>query len=300
MSQPQPGLRTSPQRPCPRVAGLAAQHDVRRSPSAPILWIGLAPVLRGLLLCLLGALVAGCASSPDKRVLQYLNTHGFGNRYSGDAEEENYVTIGDGFSWFNEFDPSINGQAQIDIDGTVVLPQVGSVHVAGMTRSELETYLSLQLSRYFADVNIRIQQLNTQRKVYYVFGEVGNDGSKAFEGELTIFDAVMQAQPTEYVANLGRVRLVRGDPRDPTIITVDISDILNGDTTFNVLVKERDIIIVPPTMIGRISNFLGALITPFAQVLQQLTQSLFLANRANNFGAVGGFGNNNNNNNNLF
>ena len=46
-------------------------------------------VLLGL--CLLTA----CNSYPDKRLLQYLNTDGFGKRYTGNAEEENYVTIGD-------------------------------------------------------------------------------------------------------------------------------------------------------------------------------------------------------------
>jgi hypothetical protein len=267
---------------------------------------GLVRLLRGAVLLLLASLVAGCASTPDKRVLQYLNTYGFGNRYSGDAEEENYVTIGDSFLWANEFDRTLSGQAAIDIDGTIVLPQVGSVHVAGMTRSELEAYLTLQLSRYYRDVDIRIQSLNTRGKVYYVFGEVGQSGPRAFNGELTVFEAVLQANPQDFVGNLGRVRLVRGDPRDPTIIIVNIRDILEGDTTFNVLVKERDIIIVPPTLIGRISNFLGAIVTPFGQVLQQLTISLFQINRAQAFGVGGvggfggGFGGGFNNNNNLF
>lgn len=126
--------------------------------------------LRGLLLALLGVLLVGCASTPDKRVLQYLNTQGFGSRYTGDAEEENYVTIGDSFLWQNEFDPTLSGQASIDIDGTVYLEQVGSVHVAGMTRSELEAYLTLQLSRYFSEVDIVIRQLQTSGKSYFVFG----------------------------------------------------------------------------------------------------------------------------------
>ncbi|MHC4892531.1 MAG: polysaccharide biosynthesis/export family protein [Planctomycetota bacterium] len=286
MSQPTPGLQ-----PC-TLATVASAGGVPSSALRSVRgW-------QSLLLGLLGLLMAGCASTPDKRVLQYLNTHGFGNRYSGDAEEENYVTIGDSFVWANEFDPGLSGQATIDIDGTVVLPQVGSVHVAGMTRSELEAYLTLQLSRYYTEVDIRIRNMATQGKVYFVFGECGRNGPVPFRGELTIFEAVLAAKPTDYAANLGRVRLVRGDPRDPLVITVNFKDILDGDTTFNILVKERDILIIPPTFIGRLSNFLGAIVTPFGKVLNQITTSLFQINRATTFGV--GNGNLGNNNNNLF
>src|SRR5687768_5394520 len=47
-------------------------------------------------LVLLLACFASCSStSPDKRLLQYLNQEGFGKRYTGNAEEENWITIDD-------------------------------------------------------------------------------------------------------------------------------------------------------------------------------------------------------------
>jgi protein involved in polysaccharide export with SLBB domain len=240
-------------------------------------------------------LLASCTTTPDKRVLQYLNTHGFGNRYTGNAEEENYVNIGDSFQWVNEYDPAgLNGLAQIDIDGTIVLPQVGSVAVAGNTRSELESYLTLRLSQYVREVDIKVTSMNTKGKYYFVYGEVLKSGPVLFPGNLTIFEAVMLAGPEEFSANLGRVRLVRGDPRDPLIITVNLRDIINGDTTYNVLVHERDIIVVPPTLLAQFSNFIAGIVVPFTTVLQQFTLSLFQIQRANSFG------NNNNGNFNLF
>ena len=36
---------------------------------------------------LVAFLLAACNTTPDKRVLQYLNTDGFGKRYAGNAEE---------------------------------------------------------------------------------------------------------------------------------------------------------------------------------------------------------------------
>lgn len=252
------------------------------------------PPTTGLLLTLLAALfLTGCATTPDKRILQYLNTHGFGSRYTGNAEEENYVSLGDQFQWYDEYDPTLSGQARVDIDGTIVLPQVGAVAVAGMTRTEIEAFLTQKLARFYPRVDIKIATLATTGKFFFIFGEVaGAGGVRPFTGNLTIFQAVMGANPVRYTANLGRVRLVRGDPRDPLIITVNIRDIMNGDTTFNVLVQENDIIVVPPTLLAQFSNFLGAIVQPFSTVLQQVTVSLFQIQRTNTFG--------NNNNSSLF
>ena len=45
-------------------------------------------------LAILGLLaVIGCTSSPDKRVLQYLNTDGFGKRFVGNSLHDNYLTV---------------------------------------------------------------------------------------------------------------------------------------------------------------------------------------------------------------
>ena len=72
-----------------------------------------------------------------------------------------------------------------------------------------------------------------------------------FPGDLTVFEAVMDAMPDDRTANLGRVRLIRADPRDPLIIYVNLAEMLEvGDSTFNIHIQERDIIVVPPTILA--------------------------------------------------
>lgn len=248
------------------------------------------PSLLGLALALL---VAACTTSPDKRVLQYLNTEGFGNRYSGNSEEENYVTIGDAIQFRDLYNPELVGQEQVDIDGTVLLPEVGAVHVAGLTRTELEALLTQKYAPYYQQNDFQVQ-INTGARYYYVLGEVRAPGPKSFRGDLTLFEAVLEAQPKPNASNLGRVRLVRPDPRDPLVITADIGDMMRtGDSTFNVLVRERDIVVVPPTLLQQFGNFLSEIITPITTVVQSVTQSIFAVARFNRFG-------NNRNNNNLF
>ena len=62
--------------------------------------------------------LAGCTSTqPDKRVLQHLVQKGFGQRYTGNAEEQNYVTLGDTILINDAFNPELSGRAEtVDIE----------------------------------------------------------------------------------------------------------------------------------------------------------------------------------------
>ena len=223
-------------------------------------------------LCLLTA----CSTYPDKRLLQYLNTDGFGKRYTGNAEEENYVTIGDTVLLNDSLNPEIdNVRNKVDIDGTIQLPDLGAVHVAGLTRTEIEALLRNKYSGFYNEMDPMIS-ISTTGKKYFIFGEVGSEGEKAFEGDLTVFEAVRAADPLLSSANLGRVRLVRPDPKDPLIIFVDIEDMMVGDSTFNVKVHELDIIYVPPTLMAQFGYFLENLVFPIKQVVSGLGNAMFL------------------------
>jgi len=239
--------------------------------------------------------LAACMSSePDKRILQYLNTDGFGNRYTGNAEEENYVTIGDSVNFADSYHAELKGVGQVDLDGTIMVPEAGPVHVAGLTRSEIEGLLTQKLSPYYTETDIRVL-ISATKKVYYVIGEVGAWGPRPFTGDITIMEAVMMASPGMYTANLGRVQLIRADPRDPFILEVDVADMLyTGDSTFNVHVQERDILYVPPTILKQIADFISSLIVPFTSALSAVWQSLFLWDSLDNGlyygGGFGGYG----------
>ena len=52
---------------------------------------------------------------------------------------------------------------------------------------------------------------------------VAGAGERDFPGDLTIFEAVMGANPNKDTANLGRVRLIRADPTlDPLMLLCSI------------------------------------------------------------------------------
>ncbi len=157
----------------------------------------------------------------------------------------------------------------------MLLPVIGAVNVAGMTRTEIEAFLMDKYSPYYDLLDIKVRIVSTTGKYYYIFGEVKSEGRQVLGGDLTIWEAVMGAVPDDETANLGRVRLIRADPRDQLIVHVDIGQVIEtGDTTYNIKVKELDIIYVPPTMLAQVGYFINTLLFPVKLVLSGLNDAV--------------------------
>ncbi|MEZ5977134.1 MAG: polysaccharide biosynthesis/export family protein [Planctomycetota bacterium] len=235
-------------------------------------------VSRAALALLVAAAVlpaASCSSTPDKRILQFLNQEGYGRRYAGDVREEVYVTVGDTFVVYDEFDANFSSPATVQLDGTITLPELGTIPVAGMTRSELESYLTQRRAELVFRTSVRVDKLVMSPRTYWVFGEVAVPGRKVLDGDITIFDAVMDARPLDVRANMGRIKLVRPDAVDPLVMYFDARDFLHhGAASRNYEIHEDDIVYVPPTMMVSIGDFMGALVTPIGQVLAGITGPL--------------------------
>lgn len=220
---------------------------------------------------LLAMALAGCSSvtQPGKRELQYMNRRGFGIKYFNDPEEENYATLGDTVVFLDTMHPGeLSGNQNVSIDGTILLPEVGPLHVAGLTRSEIEARLTERFTVYYDETDF-VVDLKTKGKVYYVMGEVQSQGEQKHPGDLTVFQAVLKAQPDEQSANTGRILLIRPDPIDPVILRFNMKDMApGGDSSFNYPVFAYDIIYVPPTMLAEFAYFLRSLLFPVEEVLR--------------------------------
>lgn len=239
-----------------------------------------------MLLALFACGLAACHSAPSKRTLQYMNQEGFGRRYSGNALEENYLTIGDQVQIADIAHPELSLGTTVDIDGTILLPEVGRIHVAGYTRSDLEAVLAERYSPYYETPTEIVVDITTSSKVFWVLGEVRNGGEFEFLGNETVIDALVDAKPNRDSANLGRIMLIRADPQDPLRLPVNYWDITRGDTTTNYTLEENDIIWVPPTVLAEFGYFFRQLLYPFTTVIQAISSAFFGAGR--NGGRNGG------------
>jgi len=250
-------------------AGLPSPATRRRSGRAALLLVLWALFCPGFL--------TGCSSlNADKRILQQAIQKGFGRRYVGRSTDQNYVLIGDRVGFQDYFNEEVAGFRTVDVDGTIDLPEAGSVHVAGLTRDEIETLLTQKLSAYFVDTAVKVTIETGPGRVYFVLGEVANPGPRPFSGDITVFEAVLQARPSEHSANLSRVQLIRADPVDSLVATLDMSGIVfEGDSTDNWTLEEFDILYVPPTVMQELADFASAILVPFTSIFRSIFQILF-------------------------
>lgn len=72
-----------------------------------------------------------------------------------------YVELGDRIELRDTYQQTeLNVQEEVERDGTVLLPMLGHVHVAGMTREEVEVLLREKYAPYFdlLDLYVKVHQ----------------------------------------------------------------------------------------------------------------------------------------------
>lgn len=222
----------------------------------------------------------GCASTNREmleKAKQYHVKQGFGRRFTGDASKIYYFGIGDSLLvGMPDLSPK-PVRSNILPDGTIVLPYLGPVFVAGKTIEETDEILTNILKKYLKNVDettVSVGIVGMNSKKIFVVGEVGRIEAAGlssrlirFVGDQTVAD-VLLARGLSLNADLDDIRVVRGDPKDPLIITVNLKDILNGDTTTNIQLREDDIVIVPSTILGEIGYFIQKILFPVRSIFQ--------------------------------
>lgn len=130
-------------------------------------------------------------------------------------------------------------------DGTISLPLIGEVRVAGLTPREVASDLQVRLSQggYFnhPEVEVFVKEYATQG--VSVLGEVQKPGIYPLLGSRTLFDVLSAAQGTTQTAG-DKVYITHRDrPQQPEIVKISYD--VKGAAQSNVPVLPGDTIIVP-------------------------------------------------------
>lgn len=166
------------------------------------------------------------------------------------------------------FPTSMTGPFIVQGDGFVDLGLFGEVYVYGLTLSEAEERITVQMndsSRVLhpeskEKYRVSVRLANNQSKYYYVLGTVANPGRFKAGGNDTVLDAIVQAglKPNSLPqkAYLVRPHALGGDDQVYQIDWFGIKD--RGDTLTNYQVFPGDRVVVPGTKPpGLIRSLLG-------------------------------------------
>ena len=211
------------------------------------------------------AVGAGC-SDPKYNDLKH-----FAQAHTQDVGDTSYrVEPPDIVSISSPTCPEVDNEIQqVRSDGKLSLRLIGEVKVSGMTPRELASKLEGLLKKYYTNPNVNVQVAGYESRKIYVFGQVNAGGKMPYTGRDTILDVLSKAGPTQ-LAWGAQVKVIRpsaaADERHEIVIDVD-KMMQTGDTRNNYLLKEGDIVYVPPTPLAWMGLRMQELLYPFTPVM---------------------------------
>jgi protein involved in polysaccharide export with SLBB domain len=151
----------------------------------------------------------------------------------------------------------MNSTAEVQLDGRVTIPWVGTLRASGSTieslRAAVEDSLGGLLRR--PTVAIGIESFGPSR--VYVTGEVRAPGAYTIQAGQTVLGAIIAAGGLLPTANTDDILLLRRlTETEASVNAVDIEKILQGKKGFgDPIVQDLDIIHVPRTFIADVGIF---------------------------------------------
>ncbi len=172
------------------------------------------------------------------------------------------------------------GQAFTDSvhpDGTLRLPKLGPICVLGMTLDEIKREVNLRYRQIVAGLEVEPVLAQEARHFVFVYGEVAEPGRFELNGPTSVTQALALAQGANIGANTRQIVIMRRAEDWRLIATrVDLRGAHLGKVPTpadEIWLRDNDLIIVPPTPIKRMDDFVQQVFTdgiygvfPFAQV----------------------------------
>jgi len=146
----------------------------------------------------------------------------------------------------------------IDRDGTVNIPRVGVINVAGVRFEDLQAHLKREIGKVFRnfEINVTLGQLRAVQ--VFVVGYAKRPGSYTVSSLSTLVNTVFAAGGPSARGSMRRVQLKRADK---VVTEFDFYDLLRrGDKSKDVQLLPGDVIYIPP--VGEQVAIAGSVNTP--------------------------------------
>ncbi len=169
----------------------------------------------------------------------------------------------------------LRGWGQVDIDlratvdrtGSVHIPKVGNVTVAGLKFQELQPFLKAQIGRIFQnfDLNVNLGQLRSIQ--VFIVGQAKQPGNYTISSLSTLVNALFASGGPSATGSMRGIQLKRGNK---VITELDLYDLLlNGDKSKDVPLLPGDVIYIPP--IGPLVALTGGVNAPAIYEIKEKT-----------------------------
>jgi len=149
----------------------------------------------------------------------------------------------------------VNAQYNLTVDrnGSITVPSLGPLYVAGMTFEQMSTYLIKQTTQIVgANIDITMGALKTIP--VFILGDVKRPGAYNIGSFATITDALLLAGGPSEIGSMRNIQLKR---KDQVVTTFDLYNLLlKGDKSADYILQAGDVVFVPVsgTLVGVAGN----------------------------------------------
>ncbi len=164
----------------------------------------------------------------------------------------------------DEINLQVSGQVNdlirltVDRTGSVSLPGIGSVHLAGLPYSQLNSFLTQQLNKLYRNFTVNAQLGSLRTIQVFVVGQARRPGSYSISSLSTLTNAIFASGGPTPEGSLRDLQVKRDGV---TIDHFDLYDLLlRGDKTKDIPLQTGDVIFIP--FVGPQVAVVGSVNTP--------------------------------------
>lgn len=132
----------------------------------------------------------------------------------------------------------------VNLDGTILFPELGSISVVDETFQEVKTKLKNLIEQSYIGVQIDLSLKNLSAKKITIVGAVKTPGTYLVNPFSTISSALGYSGGISQIGTLRNIRLVRTNGR---VYSFDLYKLLiNGDRSDDITIESGDVIVIDP------------------------------------------------------
>ncbi len=138
---------------------------------------------------------------------------------------------------------SLNAQLTVDTSGSVYIPRVGAIRVAGLRYDELQKAIQAEIGRVFRNFDLSVSLGHLRSIQVYVVGEARRPGAYTISSLSTVLNALFVSGGPNVQGSLRNIQIRRqGQPT----VGFDLYDlVLRGDKSKDVRLQQGDTIFIP-------------------------------------------------------
>jgi protein involved in polysaccharide export with SLBB domain len=178
---------------------------------------------------------------------------------------------------------TFNSQLTVDTAGSIYIPKVGAVHVAGLRFDELQQQISAEVNRVYRNYKISISLGHLRSIQVYVVGEARRPGAYTISALSTVLNALFASGGPNVQGSLRSIQIRRNGHTFPDFDLYDL--VLNGDKSKDVRLESGDTIFIPP--VGAQIALAGSVRHPGIYELKQQSTVEDVLKLAGSFSATG-------------